>query len=96
MGFYAVSETSATSPNGYFGAETRADATLNFINTIAWQGISSVTDGQGNPVVEFELTSDSLTDWRQPAANPVPVPAAVWLFGSGLLGLIGVARGRFR
>ncbi len=26
------------------------------------------------------------------SASPVPVPAAVWLFGSGLLGLIGVAR----
>lgn len=24
--------------------------------------------------------------------DPVPIPAAVWLFGSGLLGLIGVAR----
>ena len=24
--------------------------------------------------------------------SPVPVPAAVWLFGSGLLGLIGAAR----
>lgn len=24
--------------------------------------------------------------------NPVPIPSAVWLFGSGLLGLIGVAR----
>lgn len=24
--------------------------------------------------------------------DPIPVPAAVWLFGSGLLGLIGVAR----
>lgn len=24
--------------------------------------------------------------------QPVPVPAAVWLFGSGLIGLIGVAR----
>ena len=27
-------------------------------------------------------------------ASPVPVPAAVWLFGSGLLGMIGVARRR--
>ena len=24
--------------------------------------------------------------------SPVPVPAAVWLFGSGLLGMIGIAR----
>ena len=24
--------------------------------------------------------------------NPVPVPAAVWLFGSGLIGLVGIAR----
>ena len=28
------------------------------------------------------------------AINAVPVPAAVWLFGSGLLGLVGVARRR--
>lgn len=27
-------------------------------------------------------------------ATPVPVPATIWLFGSGLLGLIGVARHR--
>ncbi len=26
------------------------------------------------------------------AVNPVPLPAAVWLFGSGVLGLLGVAR----
>jgi len=26
--------------------------------------------------------------------SPVPVPAAVWLFGSGLLGLAGFARRR--
>lgn len=29
-------------------------------------------------------------------ANPVPIPAAIWLFGSGLLGLIGVARRKVR
>ena len=29
-------------------------------------------------------------DWTPVA--PVPVPAAIWLFGSGLVGLIGVAR----
>ncbi len=28
----------------------------------------------------------------QVQVTPVPVPAAVWLFGSGLLGLVGVAR----
>lgn len=27
-----------------------------------------------------------------PAVTPVPIPAAVWLFGSGLLGLMGFAR----
>ena len=30
--------------------------------------------------------------WGLAVVTPVPVPAAVWLFGSGLLGLIGVAR----
>lgn len=29
---------------------------------------------------------------NDPLVNSVPVPAAVWLFGSGLLGLIGIAR----
>jgi hypothetical protein len=29
-----------------------------------------------------------------PPVNPVPVPAAVWLFGSALLGLAGAARRR--
>ena len=36
--------------------------------------------------------SDAYFDNVSMTVNEVPVPAAVWLFGSGLLGLIGVAR----
>jgi T5SS/PEP-CTERM-associated repeat protein len=40
------------------------------------------------------LTFDVLyeTDLVQLSVRAVPIPAAVWLFGSGLLGLIGMAR----
>ncbi|MDH5594919.1 MAG: VPLPA-CTERM sorting domain-containing protein [Gammaproteobacteria bacterium] len=40
----------------------------------------------GNSGKEYTYTSDSLY------VSSVPLPAAVWLFGSGLLGLIGIAR----
>ena len=44
----------------------------------------------------LELTTSSITIVAAPSAVPVvsavPVPAAIWLFGSGLLGLIGFAR----
>ncbi|MDH3980848.1 MAG: VPLPA-CTERM sorting domain-containing protein [Gammaproteobacteria bacterium] len=33
-----------------------------------------------------------MTAYTTIQANPIPVPAAVWLFGSGLLGLAGIAR----
>lgn len=38
---------------------------------------------------EFKVQLDPLH-----TTSPVPVPAAVWLFGSGLMGLVGVARRR--
>lgn len=43
--------------------------------------------------MEFTLTpGDSASVTSRFEVEAVPVPAAVWLFGSGLLGLIGVAR----
>jgi hypothetical protein len=42
----------------------------------------SVTFGTGANVIEVDVQ----------VVPAVPVPAAVWLFGSGLLGLVGVAR----
>ena len=40
----------------------------------------------------FDDFEAAITDKLERELNPVPVPAAVWLFGSGLLGLVGIAR----
>lgn len=45
----------------------------------------------GERVVTY-INPTGFSDYLSPA--PVPVPAAVWLFGSGLLGLAGLARRR--
>jgi len=41
----------------------------------------------------FDMTSVTMTNYT-PTPSAVPVPAAVWLFGSGLVGLAGIARRR--
>ncbi len=47
--------------------------------------VSAFSDG-------VELNSSRSAYTSSTVVSAVPVPAAVWLFGSGLLGLIGVAR----
>lgn len=44
--------------------------------------------------LDFEVTSTLLAfvDNPYPVYAPVPIPTTAWLFGSGLLGLIGIAR----
>ena len=61
-----------------------------------------LVDYQGGLNISFNTTvsplsvGDAFTSATVFSGNivnsPVPVPAAVWLFGSGLLGLVGVAR----
>jgi hypothetical protein len=60
--------------------------------------LHSELDHLGNPIqsigihLNFTLSPGDTaifnSSWE---ISPVPVPAAVWLFGSGLIGLIGVA-----
>jgi len=52
--------------------------------TVSIDSVFALGDGFGLPLA-IDATSDAVI-------NAVPIPAAVWLFGSGLLGLIGVAR----
>jgi hypothetical protein len=46
----------------------------------------STTANMGNLFTSDQIFSGDIIN------QPVPVPAAVWLFGSGLIGLVGVAR----
>jgi Protein of unknown function (DUF1566) len=50
--------------------------------------------GNGNQGISYN--TDNFYAWAVQSGNAavVPVPAAAWLFGSGLLGLIGVAKRR--
>ncbi len=63
-------------------------------NTLATLGLSTFSfwlDGDFNverPLQDIVLVPTSIN------VSAVPVPAAVWLFGSGVLGLVGVARRR--
>jgi hypothetical protein len=68
-----------------------ASGVVDSQHTFGWQGLSNVQDEFGN-LVDYSVTSDSGTDWSMPA-NVVPIPAAVYLFGSGLA-LLGWFRRR--
>ena len=58
------------------------------------QFCSYMPDGE-NPVIPVNRTNAWALDIVNVAsAGVVPVPAAAWLFGSGLLGLVGIARRR--
>ncbi len=57
-----------------------------------YQGNSSFFGGVVNTdLAAWRLDADGTLTYNVPV-SAVPVPAAVWLFGSGLLGLVGVAR----
>jgi hypothetical protein len=81
----------------------RFDATANGAGTMAFMQLAQAIvpgnrgGGTANP---GDVASQSVLGQFTLAANgqlsfaPVPVPAAVWLFGSALMGLVGVARRR--
>lgn len=55
-------------------------ADLTLVDSIALEFVTTpVSDGTNIAIGSFQVA-------------PIPIPGAVWLFGSGLLGLIGIAR----
>lgn len=89
--------------DGLFG---RVDTVFNRQGGTTAFGYASVLNYKldANDTTSFNVGHDWLVDsgenglvthavWEV-AVNPVPIPAAVWLFGSGLIGLIGLARSK--
>lgn len=52
-------------------------------------GVMGVPTANGGPISGYNFSFNASL-----APTVIPVPAAVWLFGSGLLGLLGIARRR--
>jgi hypothetical protein len=73
------------------GAEGVAgSASADFTNTVVWGGMRGVTLTDGTVVTDWTTTSGSGFDYG--SASVIPLPAAAWLLGSGLLGLAGLRR----
>ena len=53
----------------------------NIVSTTTFEETTSIFNGENFTRAQFMYLA------------PVPIPGAVWLFGSGLLGLIGISRG---
>ena len=67
------------------GAGSKVTALVLFSHTLAWGGISNVTDEFGAPVASFTAVGEDGLDWATPAA--VPLPPAVWLLGGAVAAL---------
>ena len=76
-------------PTGY-----TSNSRLSGSSTFAGATFSSL--GLAPGVYEWTWATGATTDSFILNVGAVPIPSAVWLFGSGLLGLIGVARRKAR
>jgi len=67
--------------------------TVDFSNTVLLSQISVFDDVAGNQLANgFDVTAQSGTVYLTTSA--VPLPPAFWLFSSGLLGFVGMARNK--
>ncbi len=64
------------------------------INWFMDAGTGSFNFGANTETLYFDTEASNSVFLGDVTVSAVPVPAAVWLFGAGLMGLVGVARRR--
>jgi hypothetical protein len=94
------SGTQTYSPSTYTGYNVSQGSTLYAIYymDIDLADFSSFLGTNPVDVIRLDISGSSavpsLLGSYDPNFAPIPIPAAVWMFGSGLIGLLGVARRR--
>jgi hypothetical protein len=88
---YCTGSISATQWKQGFGSSSSIVSTAGLNGSLA---LYSVTSGPTTVVNTGETITLTSTGFTVTGASATPLPAAAWLLGSGLLGLIGVGRRR--
>ena len=102
-GLFACKDATITNVGGFgdTGVNTvgwSGSATVDLADTAGWGSDSAVQVSFQNNLSATTLSNGETASIQKKLGgvglyvNQVPVPAAVWLFGSGLIGLVGVAR----
>ena len=73
-----------------FGTNTELSSTLGGVQSDIYDA-SRIVSFSADPLTGINGSGNFIFS---AAASTVPIPAAFWLFGSGLIGLIGIARGK--
>jgi hypothetical protein len=85
--------TLATSVNAYTIVRNNANIGLCDTSTTDAVGGSPMSSAAfSNHNANFDISEIHFASYTPTPTAVIPVPAAVWLFGSGLLGLVGIAR----
>jgi len=97
--YSGLSSDCFTRTGAIYGHDDDQDGYYNWVaisDDEIWFGPSGLTEDGGNVITYGDVVLSNESAWSGVAlvrdVSAVPVPAAVWLFGSGLIGLVGFAR----